>query len=81
MPVVAKIGNAVSNFTTMSVSASGGACSDSGGLSASDIQAAQSNNRIRLGIMDLFRADIELVTAANTGFITRYDQAARFSPT
>jgi uncharacterized protein (TIGR03437 family) len=76
VPVVAKIGNAVSNFTTMSVSASGGACSDAGGLSASDIQAAQRNNKIRLGIMDLFRADIELVTGANTGFVTRYDQAS-----
>ena len=75
VPVVAKIGTAVSNFTTMSVSASGGACSDSGGLSASDIQTAQRTNQIRLGVIDLFRADIELVTA-NTGFITRYDQAA-----
>ena len=31
VPVVAKIGNSVSNFTTMSVSASGGPCSDPGG--------------------------------------------------
>ena len=76
VPVVAKIGNAVSNFTTMSVSASGGACSDAGGLSASDIQAAQRNNKIRLGILDLFRADIELVTGASTGVVTRYDQAS-----
>jgi len=76
VPVVAKIGNAVSNFTTMSVSASGGACSDAAGFSASDIQAAQRNNKIRLGILDLFRADIELVTGANTGFVTRYDQAS-----
>ena len=76
VPLVAKIGNAVSNFTTMSVSASGGACSDANGLSASDIQAAQRNNKIRLGIVDLFRADIELVTGASTGFITRYDQAS-----
>ena len=76
VPVVAKIGNAVSNFTTMSVSASGGACSDAGGLSASDIQLAQRNNRIRLGMVGLFRADIELVTGANTGNISRYDQAS-----
>ncbi len=76
VPVVAKIGNAVSNFTTMSVSASGGACSDAGGLSASDIQSAQRNNRIRLGMVGLFRADIELVTGANTGNISRYDQAS-----
>ena len=76
VPVVAKIGNAVSNFTTMSVSASGGACSDAAGFSASDIQAAQGNNRIRLGLLDLFRADIELVTGANTGSVTRYDQAS-----
>ena len=75
VPVVAKIGNAVSNFTTMSVSASGGPCSDAGGLSESDIQTAQRNNKIRLGILDLFRADIELVTGASSGSVTRYDQA------
>jgi uncharacterized protein (TIGR03437 family) len=76
VPVVAKIGNAVSNFTTMSVSTSGGVCSDAGGLSASDIQAAQQSNKIRLGILDLVRADIELVTGAATGNITRSDQAS-----
>ena len=75
VPVVAKIGNAVSNFTTMSVSASGGPCSDPNGLTASDIQSAQSRNRIRLGVLDLFRADIELVTGASSGSVTRYDQA------
>jgi uncharacterized protein (TIGR03437 family) len=76
VPVVAKIGNAVSNFTTMSVSASGGVCSDAGGLSASDIQTAQRNNKIRLGVLDLVRADIELMTGTNTGVVTRYDQAS-----
>jgi len=76
VPMVAKIGNAVSNFTTMSISASGGACSDAGGLSTSDVLAAQRNNSIRLGILDLFRADIELVTGANTGFVTRRDQGS-----
>jgi uncharacterized protein (TIGR03437 family) len=76
VPVVAKIGNAVSNFTTMSVSVSGGVCSDATGLTAADIQSAQRNNKIRLGMVDLFRADIELVTGANTGFVTRLDQAS-----
>jgi uncharacterized protein (TIGR03437 family) len=76
VPVVAKIGNAVSNFTTMSVSASGGPCSDAGGLSASDIQAAQAKNKIRVGLLDLLRADIELVTGTSSGSVTRYDQAA-----
>jgi len=75
VPIVAKLGNSVSNFATMSVSASGGTCSDISGLSASEIQSAQRNNKIRLGILDLFRADIELVTGASTGFVTRYDQA------
>jgi len=75
VPVVAKIGNAVSNFTTMSVSATGGPCSDANGLSASDIQAAQSKNKIRLAILDLLRADVELVTGPSSGSVTRYDQA------
>jgi uncharacterized protein (TIGR03437 family) len=76
VPVVAKIGNAVSNFTTMSVSANGGVCSDAGGISASDIQTAQRNNKIRLGAVDLVRADIEVVTGASSGTVTRYDQAS-----
>jgi uncharacterized protein (TIGR03437 family) len=76
VPVVAKIGAAVSNFTTMSVSASGGPCADAAGLSVADIQAAQRDNRIRLGIVDLLRADVELVTGATSGVVTRYDQAS-----
>src|SRR5450432_788653 len=60
----------------MSVSASGGVCSDASGITASDIQAAQRNNKIRLGILDLLRTDIELVTGASTGVVTRYDQSS-----
>jgi uncharacterized protein (TIGR03437 family) len=75
VPVVVKIGTAVSNFTTMSVSATGSACSDAAGFTAGDVQAAQHNNKIRLGIVSLDRADSELVTAPGTGAVTRRDQA------
>ena len=76
VPVVAKIGLSVGNFTTMSVSASGGPCSDASGITAADVQAAQRNNKVRLGIVSLSRADSEASTAPNVGAVTRHDQAA-----
>jgi len=76
VPVVAKIGTAVGNFATMSIAAGGGACSDSTGFTSADIQAAQRNGKLRLGIVNLVRADAESITAPNTGSVTRTDQAA-----
>jgi uncharacterized protein (TIGR03437 family) len=75
VPVFAKIGNSVSNFTTMSISADGSPCSDGNGLTAADIQKAQSTNKIRLGLIDLVRSDGEIVTGSNAGSVTRSDEA------
>jgi uncharacterized protein (TIGR03437 family) len=76
VPVSIRIGNAVSNFTTMSVSATGDACSDPSFLTASDVQSAQRNNRIRIGLADVVRADLERVTGPNSGVVTRTDTAS-----
>jgi uncharacterized protein (TIGR03437 family) len=75
VPLSVRIGDAVSNFTTMSVSAAGDTCSDPSFLTASDVQAAQHKNKIRMGVADLVRSDFEHVTAPNTGVITRTDTA------
>lgn len=76
VPVSVRIGNSVSNFTTMSVSSAGDACSDPSFLTASDVQAARRNNRIRIGVADVVRADLERVTGSSTGVVTRTDTAA-----
>lgn len=76
VPLSVRIGNAVSNFTTMSVSAAGDTCSDPAFLTASDVQAAQRNNRIRIGLAGLVRSDFERVTAPNAGVVTRTDTAS-----
>lgn len=77
VPVVARIGNVVSNFGTMSVAANGGACSDDFNFSASDIQTAQSNNRLRVGWVDLFRSEAVSPASpgATTGLLTGLDEA------
>ncbi len=75
VPLSVRIGNSVSNFTTMTVSATGDACSDASFLTASDVQAAQRNNRIRIGLADVVRSDFERVSAPNSGVVTRTDTA------
>jgi uncharacterized protein (TIGR03437 family) len=76
VPVVAKIGTSVGNFTTMSIATGGGACSDASGFTSADIQAAQRSGKLRLGIVNLIRADAEFSITPNTGSVTRTDQAA-----
>jgi len=65
VPIVARIGNMVSNFGTLAVAANGGPCSDPYSFSASDVQTAQSNGHLRLGFVDLFRE--EGITPASPG--------------
>ena len=76
VPVVAKIGNAVSNFTTMSVS-SGGPCSDALNFSATDISTAQASGHLRVGYVDLIRNEsVQPATpGATTGVLFGSDTA------
>lgn len=73
VPVVAKIGKMVSNFTTMSVSPDGGVCSDPNGLTQADIINAQQNNKLVYGILEMVRTDSLLSFGAGTGPVARLD--------
>ena len=76
VPVVAKIGNMVSNFTTMSIAVNGGPCSDQNGLTASDITNAQAKNSVVYGILDMARLDSLLSIGSSGGPVTRVDSLA-----
>ena len=58
VPVYVQIGNIVSNFTTIAVTASGNTCSDPGGFSADELAAAQANGSIRYGTLSLSRTKV-----------------------
>ena len=59
VPIYVLIGDVVSNFGTISISPSGGTCSDSFGLSGADIQAAQSQGSMKLGLINLSRVSFD----------------------
>lgn len=55
VPVVVKTANIASNSTTLSVAAAGTVCSDPGGFSASELQKAQTGERITIADINLQR--------------------------
>lgn len=90
VPVQVTANNAPSNSVTMSISPSGGTCSDETGLSSNAIAAAEANGSAAVGDLNLNRISIsfdgppaqtfELNTDSASAFFTRYslDQLLRF---
>ena len=84
VPVVVKIGDVVSNFTTMSIG-SGPTCTDATGFSGEDIQQAQTTGIYRIGGVALSRTastfafpgipPVDSKTDFGSGFFIRYDLA------
>ena len=58
VPLAIRAGGVTSNVATISISATGGSCSDATGLSASDIDAAQKSGGINMGTIVLGRIDL-----------------------
>ena len=56
VPVSIQIGDVISNFTSLSVSSSGGVCSDPNGFSGSDLEIARTTGNFRLGSISLSRS-------------------------
>ena len=75
VPVAIRAGGVTSNVVTISVSASGGSCTDPGGLSASDIDAAQKAGHISMGTIVLSHIDFGPFgpSDAAAGIFGRYD--------
>jgi uncharacterized protein (TIGR03437 family) len=56
VPIAVRAGGVVSNFASMSISSKGKVCSDPTGLSSGDLETAQLNGRLRLGMISLARS-------------------------
>jgi uncharacterized protein (TIGR03437 family) len=59
VPVVVKNGNNVSNFTSLSVAANGGACSDPFGYTAEELNTANNTGKLNVGSVALVRATVK----------------------
>ena len=60
VPVAVKIGSIVSNFTTMSIAASGSVCSDPAGLTASDLAKVQNGAGLSRAEINISRLSVNL---------------------
>lgn len=60
VPVGIKIGNLVSNYTTIAIAASGSVCSDVLGLPQSQLDRLNSSGSLKLGTISLTRLDLEV---------------------
>jgi len=59
IPVYVRIGQIISNFTTIAISAAGGACSDPLGLSSSQLDRLVQTGSLKVGSIVLARLDFE----------------------
>jgi uncharacterized protein (TIGR03437 family) len=74
VPVVVRVNNVVSNFTTMSIAQNGGTCTDVTGLTGAQIAAAQQSGTFRTGSIVLTRSALKFsIPGAGTSFETTTD--------
>ncbi len=69
VPVAVRQGDIVSNFASISVAASGAACSDASGLSADDMQAFAAAGSARIGGITLSRTSAKVTMPSPIGTI------------
>lgn len=60
IPVAIKIGNVVSNYTTIAIAPNGGTCQDPLGLSSACLDRVSNGGNCKIGSIALVRADLEL---------------------
>jgi len=73
VPVVVKIGDAVSNVVTVSIAPGKRTCTDPFGLTESEIELASRNNNVKIGSVVLTRADISLPSGGSLEVSTTLD--------
>ena len=59
VPLVVKNGNNISNYTSLSVAANGGACSDPFGYTADELNTANNTGKLNVGSVALVRATVK----------------------
>lgn len=60
VPVGIKIGNTVSNYTSIAIAASGNVCQDPLGLSSAQLERIANGGTLKLGTIGMARADLEM---------------------
>ncbi len=75
VPLVVTVGGQPSNWTTISIANGGGPCSDDNGLSAAEIQGAQTRGSLKLGTVDLVRNSMSMTMPGFGTFTTVNDIA------
>ncbi len=60
IPVGIKIGNSVSNYTTIAIAPNGGTCEDPLGLSSSQLDRILNGGTVKVGSIAMVRADLEI---------------------
>jgi uncharacterized protein (TIGR03437 family) len=75
VPLAIRAGGVTSNVASVSISATGGSCSDATGLAASDIDAAQKSGQFSMGTIMLTHLDIGQLGVDDeaNGIFARYD--------
>ena len=74
VPIAVQAGGVTSNVASISISSSGGSCSDPTGFTASDIDLAQRNKGLSIGIIDFHHLDLGgNVDNEAAGRFVRYD--------
>jgi hypothetical protein len=74
VPLVVRVSNLPSNFTTIPVAASGKVCSDPGGPTAAELSAAQASGTVSTGAITLTRTTTK-ITAAGQSIESKADIA------
>jgi uncharacterized protein (TIGR03437 family) len=85
IPVGIKIGNLVSNYTSIAIAPNGGTCEDPLGLSSSQLDRILSGGTVKLGSIGLSRADLEITVPflgtqsikTDTGVATFFEYSAQ----
>lgn len=78
VPVVVKVGDVVSNFTTMTVSPRAGSCTDLSGLSANQLENAQRSGTLRTGGIALTRTATKISVPGFGGIESKSDDGAAY---
>jgi hypothetical protein len=75
VPIAIRAGGVMSNVASISISASGGSCSDAAGLAASDIETAQKSRQLNMASIQLTHLDLGPLGLDDevTGNFIRYD--------
>jgi uncharacterized protein (TIGR03437 family) len=78
VPVVVKVGDVVSNFTTMTVSSRAGSCTDLSGMTSTQLESAQRSGTLRTGGIALTRTVSKFSVPGFGGIESKSDDGSAY---